>query len=351
MRRAAVASALLILLLAPAEGRAADPVGGGSAQLQLDKRFRAFLMGNRIQLLPSGGATQHLGVMRFSVVGGELDPGSGKGELDLEGSMVFRDARKRVAVRKITIKTGAAPFVAKVGGSQLKVATARTFDSRRGFGTKLVANRLRLTSKVATRLNKKLRPPVPFAAGQPIGDLISVSQPLVTAIVPARRVEVVLDGAFLAKLGQQFVSVNPIFPAEHDEADFTLPIIDRSTLAPDLSGGTLRSGGELEFLELGRGQVFWHELWFDFASKVVLAEADVEPSPPYAGKLGQVQVLDLDGGASATAPTARTIGLSGAILTLPSATAATFNQAFAQGTEVFQAGERVATLSFTAQAR
>jgi len=46
-------------------------------------------------------------------------------------------------LRDITVKTTHAPLVAKVGGSQLKLATSsKLADARSGFGMKFSASRL-----------------------------------------------------------------------------------------------------------------------------------------------------------------------------------------------------------------
>ena len=76
---------------------------------------------------------------------------------------------------------------------------------------------------------------------------------------------------------------------------------------------------------------------------------DVEPTPAFPGKLGQVPVLSLGGGAVESAPASRTIALAGAPLALAPATAAAFNEAFAAGKDDFKAGESIGTLSFTAK--
>jgi hypothetical protein len=65
-----------------------------------------------------------------------------------------------------------------VGGSQLKIATsAKRSTKRSGFGAAYSARSLKLTSKLITRLNKKLRPKQPFYAGQPLGSLAANAQP------------------------------------------------------------------------------------------------------------------------------------------------------------------------------
>jgi hypothetical protein len=78
---------------------------------------------------------------------------------------------------------------------------------------------------------------------------------------------------------------------------------------------------------------------------------DVEPTPAFPGKLGQVPVITMGGGSASADAGSRTISLDGAPLTLPAEIAAIFNQAFAEGGEDFKAGDLVGTLSFAAQAQ
>jgi hypothetical protein len=342
---------LVLVLVFPLAAKAAyDPIGGGVTRIVLDKRFAAFLERAGVSVTAKAGAEKRGRMLVLPVSGGRVDPTVGRGEVEQQGSIVFSSLRRRLLVRKLVVKTTHAPLVARVGGSQLKVATSTATGSRRrGFGTAFSAKELKLTAKVATRLNKKLRPRQQFDAGQPIGKLVTGAQALLTSIVPTGKATLVFDAAFVAKLDRHFVSLNPIFPAEHVGATFTLPIIAEGTLAPDASMGALRTGGEIEFLQLGAGQVFWHELWFDVGLHAALAEVDVEPTPAFPGKLGQIPILPLGGGAVASNPGARTIAISGAPLTLAAGTAATFNQAFAAGEADFAAGESIGTLSFAAE--
>jgi hypothetical protein len=353
MRRAGALFALLIVAY-PAfasEARASyDPVGGGTTKITLDKRFLAFLEQDRIRFEVSAPAQRRGRAVFLPVSGGNLDPTVGKGEIELDGVIALRSARKRVPFRGLTVKTKHSPLIAKVGGSQLKVASSSHLSSQRtGFGTVFTAQSMSLSAKVATRLNKKLRPEEPFVSGQPFGNIISKPLPRLTTILPSGRATLVFDGSFMAKLDEHFVSVNPIFPAEHSGSTFTLPIIAGGALAPDGSLGTLRTGGEIEFLQLGAGQVFWHELWFDLGANDALVEVDVEPTPAFPGKIGQVATMDIAPGTKASNPASRTISLSGAPMTLTASAAATFNQAFAEGHELFKGGEIVGALTFAAQ--
>ncbi len=65
------------------------------------------------------------------------------------------------------------------------------------------------------------------------------------------------------------------------------------------------------------------------AAPALSTETELLPSPPYAGKLGRVPALALSGGAASAEPAARTIGLSGATLSVGAGLAGQLNQAFA----------------------
>jgi hypothetical protein len=342
--------ALALLAIAPATQATYDPLGTGTTKLTLDKRFLSFLKADGITLSASTGAKGKGKALTLPVIAGNMDPTLGQGEIDTEGTVTFQNDRKRVPLRNVVVKTKHSPLIAKVGGSQLKVATSAKLSAKReGFGTSFSAKALKLTAKVATRLNKKLRPKVPFAQGQPFGSLTSNAQPRLVTILDQGKATLVFDPAFLAKMDGLFVSVNPIFPAEHVGATFTFPIIPGGQLAPSGSEGTLRTGGSVEFLQLGGGQVFWHEFWLDLGAKSDTAEVDIEPTPSFPGKLGRVGVLDLGATSVSSDPKARTISISAAPMTLQASAAANLNQAFAPGEEPFKTGEVAGVLSFVGQ--
>jgi len=339
------------LAIASSASAAYDPIGSGQTKLTIDNSFSSFLKQEGISLTAKAGAKRKGKSITLPVTSGNVDPTIGKGEIGNQGTIAFQGERGKVPLRNLTVKAKRDTLIAKVGGSQLKVASSDKRSSvRSGFGTKYTAKALKLTAKVATRLNKKLRPETPFAQGQTIGTLITNAQPQLITILERNRAQVALDPAFASKMDSLFVSINPIFPAEHPGGPtFTFPVIGGSQLAPSGSEGTLRTGGQVEMLQLGAGQVFWNELWLDFATKVDSAEVDIEPAPAFPGKLGRVGVLDLGPTSVTSDPKARTISVSGAPLTLTAATAQSFNEAFAEGKAAFAAGEAFGAVSFTAQ--
>jgi hypothetical protein len=350
IKRALLLSLLSLSLLAPSAQAAYDPLGGGSAKLTLEGAFAAFLKHDGVSLAASAGAKQKGATYTLPIASGNLDPTLGKGEAKTLGTLSFEDHKKRVPLREIRVKTKPQPLVAKVGGSQLKVASsAKRSFKRVGFDSTYAAKVLKLTAKAAVRLNKKLRPRVPFFTGQQIGTLTARARPQLITVLEQNRATLSFDSAFLAKLASRFVSVNPVFPAEHSGPTFSFPITAGGLIAPDGSEGTLRTGGTVELLQLGGGQVFWQELWLELGTRVQSAEADLEPTPAFPGKIGRVALFDAAAGQVSADAGARTVSDANVALTLQGATAKALNDAFAEGQALFGAGEAVGSFSFVAQ--
>lgn len=353
MRRTAVSLSLLAtLLLVPAAQATYDPIGAGSAKLLLDKGFVSQMKAEGVKVTATAPAKLKGGAVVLPVSGGTLDPTLAKATIETEGAVVFQAANRKVPLRQIEVKTKKTPLYAKVGGGQLKLTSAKSLAFKReGFDSSFAAKGLALTQKVATRLNKKLRTGKFFKEGQLIGALKSQTQPQVVTILPQGQATLVPDPAFLAKLKSLFVSLNPISPAELSPGPVLhFPIAGGGALAPDGSEGTLRTAGAIELLQLGAGQVFQREYWFDLGAKSTAAEVDVEPTPAFPGKLGQIGVfgIDLAHAVVSSEPKSRTISVSGASLSLAAQSAQTFNEAFAAGKAVFAAGEAFGVVSFAA---
>ena len=205
---------------------------------------------------------------------------------------------------------------------------------------------------VRRRAYRLLLKPHGFDPGQLLGAVKLTANPATVTILPQGRATLVLDPAFAAKLGSLFVSRNPIFPAEHQGDVFTLPIALKGQLAPDASKGTVRTEGALELLQLGAGQLFWKELWFQPDQSRAIGEAELDPSPPYPGKRPEAGIFAMGAGQVTSDPSLRTIAVSGAPLTLTALTAQDLNEGFSRPQEKgdeFKVGEAAGTLSFTAQ--
>lgn len=356
MRRTLTLAAVAVLTVAAAAPLAHadyDPLGSGTTRLTFDKGFLSFLEKHGVKLAAKAPAKLKAGTLTLPVAGGEMDPTIGKGTIDQGGVLIFKKGKRSLPFKRMTVKTKRTPLQAKVGGSQLKIAQgAKTAAGRAGFGTQFTATGLELTAKVATRLNKKLHLGDAFQEGEPIGKLKANAQPRTVTILDRNRATLVVDPGFVAKLNGLFVSLNPISPAELAPGSvFSFPIIRGGEISPNASIGALRTGGSIEFLQQGAGQIFQDEFWLDLGAASTSAEVDIQPAPTYPGKLGRVGVLGIGMAAAqiSSKPGARTITVSGAPLTLDAQTAATFDEVFAEKKGVFKAGEPFGTFSFTAQ--
>jgi hypothetical protein len=350
MRRTPALICLALCLAAPAAAQAKnDPLGSGQTTLTLDKSFTSYLAKNGLKLKAKQGAKRQGSKVSMAVVGGTMDLAQGAGTIAQQGALVFEGKKGKVPLRDITLKTKRTPLIAKVGGSQLKVAQAKRISSKRaGFGSTFTATGLALTAKAATRLNKKLRPEAPFTQGQLIGSLASTPQPALITIEDQGRATLAFDPAFAAKLDSRFVSLNSVFPAEHQGPTFTFPIAAGGALAPDGSEGTLRSAGEVEALQLHGAQLFWREPWLDLGARQASAEIELAPSPPYPGKIARTAIFDIAPTPVGSEPKSRTISVSGAQLSLNATGAQELNEAFGEGKALFAVGEVVGSVSFAA---
>jgi hypothetical protein len=341
---------VLVMALSGSAYAAYDPIGGGTTKLTLDKGFLSLLEKQGVTLTTTAPAKRQGKTLVLPVSGGKEDPTTGKGEVSHEGQIVFSKGSRKVPMREIELKAKKTPLFAKVGGSQLKLVSAKTITSaREGFGQGFKATNLELTAKVATRLNKKLRTGKAFKEGQAVGAVNSKTQPQRVAILEQGQGTITPDPAILAKFKALFVSLNPIAPAELAPGPMLkFPIAVGGQISPDAAEGSLRLGGAIELLQLGAGQLFHKEYWLDLGAKSTSAEVDIEPTPAFPGKLGRVGVFDLGVGSVASDPKTRSITVSGAPLTLTASTAQAFNEAFAQGKAVFGAGESFGVVGFGA---
>ncbi len=329
-----------------------DPLASGSTTIALARPFASLLASHGVKIEAKGGATRKGSRIVLPASGGEFDPGLGAGTVESEGTLVLAAGKRKVILRKLLFKAKRSPLYAKVGGGQLKIATASRLRAKRdGFGERFAAAGLRLTAKLASRLNKKLRLGKALSSGQPLGSLAARAIPATVHLAQQGRLSLAVDPAFAAKLNGLFVSLNPIAPAELSSGPtLSFPVGPESTLAPDGTGGTVKLEGAAELLQLGSAQVFWREAWLEPGIASLLVEVDLQPSPPHSGRRPQGPLLALPPAAAGSDPAARTISISGQGATLTEAAATELNEAFAEGRPSFNAGEVVGTISLAATA-
>jgi hypothetical protein len=306
-----------------------------------------------VTLKATSGAGFKAGSATFPVTAGRLDPVDAIGTAESEGALVFAAGAKKLPMREPQLKTSrrSSPLAAKFGGGKLKLAeSSRLTTAREGFGFAAKMAQIRLSPAVATRLDKKLGLGRLLKGGELLGSARTEALPETVSILGQGTISVELAAGFQAKLASLFVAANPIFPAEHP-GPFTFPIAG-GDLAPAGTSGTLQGGGAIELLQIGGGQVILREPEVELGSAPALSsEAELLPSPPFAGKQGRAPGLVLSGGSLSSEPASRTIGLSAALLALSAATAQQLNEAFAapqHKSDVFAAGETLGTLGLTA---
>jgi hypothetical protein len=358
LRRTALCGALIALAsLACASSASArfDPVAGGSTKLTFAKSFSALMKANGVRVKATAGATYKAGVATFPVSGGKLEPADVVGSVEHEGVLVFSAGGHSLPLKSLVLKTTrkSSPLSAKFGGGQLKLSVSSKLTSTRsGFGVASKVTQIKLSSKAAVRLDKKLGLPGVFSEGQLLGSSTTVAQPETVTVKEGGRAELTLAPEFAAKLSSLFVAVNPVFPAEHLGTPFTLRVTD-GQIAPDASSGTLETAGSLELIQQDGGQAFFRELAPELGLASTRSEYQFIPSPTAPGSTVTGPLLGLGAGTVLSEPKARTIGMAGAPLPLSAATAQALNETFAkpQGkADVFQSGEILGTLNFTVQA-
>jgi len=348
-----VSAAASLAPLASSAHATYETLASGQTKLVLEQSFVSALKREGVTLSAKAPAKLKGSTVSFQVIGGKLDPTTERGVVDHEGALVFRAGDKSIPLKALQLKTTQkrSPLMAKVGGSQLKLATAKELEAQRaGFGGQISVSELTLSSKLATRLAKKLDRRNLFKAGMPLGRTITKANPEAIALDTKNKVELSLAPSFQAKLDSLFVAVNPVFPAEHP-GPFTLPIFG-GTIAPNAFLGTIETLGALELLQLGAAQLRWHDGWIDLQVKTFAPEAELLPSPPYPGKQDRASIASLALASSTSNPKARTVTVSRASLFLADATAASLNELFAKPLgkgDVFLAGEALASFAFVAQ--
>jgi hypothetical protein len=348
----AVLVALGVLAAAVAPARAVyEPLSSGSTKLLLDKSFLAALKSEGVTLHAKPPARLRGSTVSFPVIGGKLDPTTGRGDVEHDGALVFTAGKRSIPLKALQLKTTrkSSPLAAKVGGSQLKLATAASLRfARTGFVSSISVSSLALSAKLATRLAKKLDRRGLFEAGMPLGRTTTRVDPETIAIEQRGNAELTLAPGFQANLNSLFVAVNPVFPAEHP-GPFTLPLF-AGTISAAANQGTIETQGALEFLQLGGGQIFWRQPWIDLAAATFSPETEILPSPPYAGLGERAPTASFLATSSKAGAKARSVSVAGA-LQLDATTANTFNEVFAKplGKDgVFAWGEEIGSISFTA---
>jgi hypothetical protein len=307
-----LAAALFALLaFAPFASAAPDPVASGSATITLKKGFVKSLKKRGVKISKIGSARVKGRKLTFKVTGGELDPTTGKGTLNLGGGVKFKHGKKKAPVKGLTLNTIKKGLFGKVAGKKVKITTVGGYTfTRAGFGVSLVVKKMKLTNRAAKKLNKKLRIKA-FRGNRLIGSSVAEEQPATATIVPSGNVSFNVNNELLKKLEDVETFPKTIAPtSEKGKGNYELPISGGS-IAPTATAGQVQTiGGLLLTQKLPTGPStaleteitlgnFWLDLSAHTVSVEVIAKSNAE-SPAGSGKfplnlgaLGRSSIADL----------------------------------------------------------
>lgn len=334
-----LAAALFALLaFAPFASAAPDPVASGSATVTLNKGFTKYLKTFGIKVQKISPAKLKGQKVTFPVTGGEMDPTTGKGTVNLGGGIQFKAGKKKAKVKALVINTTKKGLFANVAGKKMKLATVGGYSfARAGFGVSLKIKKLKLTKSAAKQLNKKTGyakgKPKPFLANKLMGSATASEEPATVTLVPANNVEFNADNELLKKLNDVEAKVATIAPTtEQGTGKFQMPITGGS-IAPNAAAGVVQTGGGLLLsqklptspstaieTEITLGN-FYVDLTAHTISVEVVAKSNAESEgkkPLDLGNLGRSSIADLTlTGATVSADaTTRTVTVKGASATL-----------------------------------
>lgn len=385
-----MAAALFALLaFAPFASAAADPVASGSTAVTLNSGFTKYLKTFGITTSKISPAKLKGNKATFTVTGGELDPTTGLGTVNLGGGLKFKAGKKSAPVKGLVLDTTKKSLTGKVGGKKVKVATVAGFSFvRNGFGVNLTVKKLKLTGSAASALNKKLGyakgKPKPFIGGKLIAKATAETQPATLAVLPANNATLALSPLAAKKLAHVgtppfpegtspvAVKLEPVAPTTQSGLDLGFPI-GGGTIAPAANAGTVQTLGGLKLIQnlepvsTVPGDVTtltMGNIWVDLATKQASVEVTIEnPKTPAAnlGNLGRASIADINlaGATIISDPATRTISVTNASATLQAVTTETLNQVFIEGLEKasplfagqekFAVGDPLGIFSFTVQ--
>jgi len=374
---ATVAALAALLALAPFASAASDPLASGTTKITLSKSMIKKLKKSGTKVIKVSPGTVKGRNVTLPVSGGSLDPTNGQGAIEHSGGIKFKHGKKSAVVKLLVLETTTSSLKAKVAGKNMKLASASGVSSaRNGFGANVTVGTLKITSKAAKQLNKKLgftgkhKKKAPFKGGKGLGSALSETQPKTVTVLPTNNATLVTSLPTDIKLQKVLVGIETVAPTTETAPlppTFAFPI-SGGTIAPDASSGIVQTTGGLKLHQVFKpGEVettmTLSAIYVDMGAKTATVEVTVESigiSPKLnLGSLGRSSIADisLTGATIKSDPSARTVSVENASASLQAVTAETLNSVFVEpfeaitstSAEHFVAGDPLGTFSFTAQ--
>lgn len=370
---AVVAALTAFLALAPLASAASDPVASGTTSILMKKGFIKTLKRNGVKLQKVSPGTLSgrtlAATIGLPVKEGEIDPTTGAATLTHEGGFRFKHGKKKAAVTEVVITTSNSSMTAKVAGKKMKFASVVGYTfTRNGFGVNFKATKLKLTSKAAKQLNKKLgftakkkskkskrasvskKAKPPFKANQVLGNASGETQPK-TVTVTSGSATLTTSLQTVTKLAKDNVEIELIAPtteaAEGPPPAYLFPVTGGS-IAPNASAGIVETGGGLKLIQAwpelcggGTTTMTLNAIWVDLNSKTATVEVNVESTLSPAANLGalgrsSIATVDLTGATVSSDAAAHTVTVANASAALQAVTAETLNALFYEPAKAFE---------------
>lgn len=322
-----LAAALFALLaFAPLANATPDPVGSGSATVTLNKGFTKYLKTFGIKVQKVSPAKLKGLKLTLPVTGGEVDPTTGAGTVNLGGGVKLKAGKKTAVVKALVIDTSKKSLTAKVAGKKMKLAAIGGYSfTRNGFGVNMTIKKLKLTKKAAKQLNKKTGyakgKPKPFLPNKNIGKAKAEEQPATVSILPVGNVSFKADQELLLKLKDVETEAKVIAPTtEKGLGNYELPISGGS-IAPNATAGTVQTAGGLLLAQklptspttALETEITLGNMWLDLSAKTVTVEVIAKSNASTQlnlGNLGRSSIADLTVTGVTADPVARTVSAS-----------------------------------------
>jgi hypothetical protein len=343
---AAIMAAALFALLAfaPFASAAPDPVASGSATVTLKNGFVKSLKKRGVKITKVAPAKLKGKKATFAVGGGELDPTTGAGTLNLNGGLQFKAGKKKVKVKALVVNTTKKGLFANVGGKKVKLAVLAGWSyTRAGFGVSLNVKKLKLTTAAAKQLNKKLgfkKGKKPFKGNRLMAAAVAEEQPATVTLVPANNVVFDVNADLLKKLTEVKTNVETIAPTtQKGLTTFEFPISGGS-IAPAATAGVVQTAGGVKlFQKLPKNEagtenyeteITLGNFYVDLSAKTVSVEVVAKSNASdklNLGSLGRSSIADLSltGATVTTDATNRTVTVQNAGATLQPVSAEVLN--------------------------
>ena len=305
--------AALLAALPHGAAAAGDPLAGGQTDLHMKKGFLTKLhnVGVRVLQANLGRVVEHR-LVQLAVSSGELDPTTGRGTIRQSGGFRLKRGTRSVAVVGIEVNTATALVGAKVAGAQMKLGHLQGRSTTRdGFGADVAVERLELSAGAARRLSDKLglMGGRRLHPGRAIAGLFSQTQPRSVELLPFGQASVFDSGIetpdgmwdkFEAKgvLENGWTTIPPmsvkVSPGPMSVTHYLLlrPPVTGGRIALDGSGGTIHTGGGLQFAKLTQSlspTMRLSEFSFELDRRLVQVHSRPCPSRPLPATPGRTE--------------------------------------------------------------